>query len=251
MKISIITVCYNSETYIRMTIESILFQSYKDIEYILIDGNSKDHTLDIIKSYKSVFGERMKCISEPDGGIYDAMNKGIQMATGNIIGILNSDDFYTSKDALKEIVQCFENNDVDSLYAQLYCVLPQNINKIFRDCTYKECKKIDFFLGWHPPHPAFFVKKAVYSKLGLFDTSFKIAADYDIMLRFFLKGNISTIYLRQYIMKMRIGGISQNKNNAILKMREEIKVLKRYYSVLFFIPFFAKTVRKLYQLKIS
>jgi len=248
MKISLITVCYNSEKYIKNTIESVLNQSYKNIEYIIIDGNSKDHTIDIIKSYESAFKDRLKWISETDRGIYDAMNKGIQMAAGDIVGILNSDDFYISNDAIKEVVQCFEDNEVDSLYAQLYCVLPRNINKIVRDCTYKDCKKIDFFWGWHPPHPAFFVKKSVYSKLGLFDNSFEIAADYDIMLRFFLKGNISTIYLRRYIMKMRVGGISQNKNTALLKMKEEIRVLKRYYSILFFIPFLAKAIRKLYQL---
>ena len=250
MKISIITVCYNSEPYIRKTIESVLSQTYLNIEFIIVDGNSQDDTLNIIRGYESAFEGRVKLISEPDGGIYDAMNKGIRMATGDIIGILNSDDFYMSNDAIKEIVQCFEDNEVDSLYAQLYCVQPEDISKIIRDCTYKDCQKIDFIFGWHPPHPAFFVKKSVYDKLGLFDTSFKIAADYDIMLRFFLKGNISTTYLRKYIMKMRMGGISQNMDTVILKRKEEIRVLKRYFSFLFFIPFFLKSIRKLYQFKL-
>jgi len=249
-KISIITVCYNSKKYIKYAIESVLTQTYPNIEYIIIDGKSKDETISIIKSYEPSFVRKMRWISEPDGGIYDAMNKGIQMATGDIIGILNSDDFYISKNALKEVVQCFEDNEVDSVYAQLYCVLPNDINKIVRNCTYKNCKKIDFFFGWHPPHPAFFVKKSVYDKLGLFDTSFKIASDYDIMLRFFLRGNISTIYLRKYIMKMRMGGISQNRNTIIMKMKEEVRVLKRYFSFLFFIPFLSKSIRKLYQLKV-
>ena len=246
-KISIITVCYNSEKYIKNAIESVFNQTYPDIEYIIIDGNSKDDTLNIIKSYESAFEGKMRWISELDGGIYDAMNKGIQMATGDIIGILNSDDFYISDDAIKEVVQCFENNEVDSLYAQSYCVRRDDINKIVRNCTYIDCKKRNFFWGWHPPHPTFFVKKSVYDKFGLFDTSFQIASDYDLMSRFFLRGNISAKYLRKYILKMRMGGISRNM--VMLRRKEEIKVLKRYFSFLFFIPFVSKPIRKLYQIR--
>jgi glycosyltransferase involved in cell wall biosynthesis len=249
MKVSIITICYNRADTIRDTFESVLSQTYSNFEYIVVDGASQDNTVEIIKQYEPLFQGRMRWLSEKDKGIYDAMNKGIQMATGDIIGILNSDDFYMTEDAIESIVDCFVKTGTDSVYAQLYCVSENNTDKIIRDCTYKSCKRSDFFWGWHPPHPAFFVKKKVYEDGGLFDTKYRIASDYDLMLRFFIKERITSVYLKKYIMKMRLGGISQNKRSFKLKRYEEIQILKQYYHYMYFIPFLLKPLVKLYQYK--
>ncbi|NJO92850.1 MAG: glycosyltransferase, partial [Chloroflexia bacterium] len=171
MKISIITVCYNSEKYIRTAIDSVLQQTYEDIEYIIVDGGSVDATLSLIKPYQHKIS---KFISEPDNGIYDAMNKGINLATGDVIGTLNSDDLYVDEKVLSQVVEIFQNSKNDSLFADLFYVDKKNTNKIIRKWKTKEFIPGSFKKGWHPPHPTFFVKRDVYNKYGVFDLHYKL-----------------------------------------------------------------------------
>lgn len=212
-KVSIITVCYNSELTIRDAIESVLNQSYKNIEYIIIDGGSSDTTIDIVKSY----GEKIhKFISEKDKGIYDAMNKGIEHATGDIIGLLNSDDFYIDNDVIKKIVYVFNDKKTDSVYADLLYVGKNNVNKTIRYWKSKPYKDRLFYKGWQPPHPTFFVKKSIYSKFGYFNIDMPFSNDFEILLRFIEKNKISTFYLPETIIKMRIGGESNKSIKNII-----------------------------------
>jgi len=221
MKVSLITVSFNSGLTLKDTIESVLYQNYSNIEYLIIDGFSKDNTINIIKDYEPKFEGRLHWISEPDKGIYDAMNKGICIATGEIIGILNSDDFYIDKYVIENVVKSFTDKNVDSLYTDLYLVDNENINKIIRNCTYREFKKGLFFKGWHPPHPSFFVKKEIYEKYGVFDLTYKIASDYDFMLRILEKNSISTNYLPIHTIKMRNGGASTSSLERIRLSQKE------------------------------
>jgi glycosyltransferase involved in cell wall biosynthesis len=205
MKVSIITVSYNSASTIRDTIESVLKQTYTDIEYIIIDGDSKDGTIDTIKNYESMFAGRMKWISEPDKGLYDAMNKGIMLATGDVIGIVNSDDLFCDIYALEKVMRIFdENKSLDSVYADLFYVAQDDTSKIVRRWITGNRKP--FKNGWHPAHPTLYIKKEVYNKYGLFNLDYKLAADFEIMLRFLEKYKISTYYLQEAFVKMRLGG---------------------------------------------
>ncbi len=219
LKISIITVSYNSERTIEDTIRSVLNQSYSNIEYILIDGASNDSTPEIINKYSSrisIF------ISEPDNGIYNAMNKGIALADGDIIGFLNSDDVYAHPDVVKNIVDSFLQNHVDSVYADLVYVDAGDTNKIIRYWKAKEYKENSFLNGWMPPHPTFYVKREVYMRLGGYNTRLKSAADYELMLRFLHKNRTSTHYLPEVLVKMRIGGMSNsNLRNRWRANRED------------------------------
>ena len=218
MKISIITVVYNNKDTIKDAIESVLNQTYQNIEYIIIDGVSTDGTVDIIKSY----GDKIdKVISEPDKGIYDAMNKGIKLASGDIIGILNSDDFYANNNIIEKVVKEFEDKKVDSVYGDLVYVNAKDTNKIVRYWKSKPYKKGLFTKGWHPAHPTFFVKKEIYDKYGIFNLDFKIAADYELMLRFLEKYQISNSYIPEIFVKMRLGGESNQSIKNIIKANIE------------------------------
>ena len=215
MKISIITVVYNNQLTIRDAIESILCQTYKDIEYIIVDGASTDGTIEVIESY----GNKITTfISEPDKGLYDAMNKGIALATGEVVGILNSDDFYSDTFVIEKIMKIFSTQDVQSVFADLVYVHPDNLDKVVRhyDSSYFHPSK--FAYGWMPAHPTFFVKREMYQKYGFFKVDYKIAADYELLVRFLAKYEVSYMYLNEVIIKMRIGGISTSglKSNYIL-----------------------------------
>ena len=238
MKVSIITICYNSEKYIRFAIESILNQTYKDIEYIIIDGMSKDSTLDIVKSYEPLFMGRMKWKSEPDEGIYDAMNKGISLATGELIAILNSDDVYYDNDIIKYVVSKIEECNVDTLFGDIEVVKADNIDVIIRKWKSSQFMENSFIKGWHPPHPAFFVKRKVYDQYGLFDTNIAVSADFELMLRFLERYRVSTIYYDRTIVKMRMGGESTGSLKRIII--GNIGVIKAFkmnnISVSFFYP---------------
>ena len=212
MKISIITTTYNSATTIEQTIQSVLNQSYTNIEYIVVDGGSTDGTLDIINRYKAQLG---KIISEKDNGIYDAINKGIDLATGDIIGILHSDDFYMNSTVIEKIASTFNQNQCDGLYANLYYVDKDDTNKIKRKWNSGNYSEGAFLNGWMPPHPTFFVKKEMYTKFGKYNLQFATAADYELMLRFIHKHKIKLAYLNEFIVKMRVGG----KSNNALKSR--------------------------------
>jgi len=206
MKVSIITVSLNSAKTIEDCIQSVLNQSYKNIEYIIIDGGSTDGTLDIIKKYESKISF---WISEKDYGIYHAMNKGINLATGKIIGIINSDDIYADNFVIENIVEFITKENVDSCYGNLIYVDRKNTNKIIRFWKAREYSRIAFQKGWMPPHPTFFVKKEVYEKYGLFNLKFPIVADYELMLRLLYKHKISIAYIPKVLVKMRIAGKSR------------------------------------------
>ena len=216
MKISIITATYNSGSTVRDTIESVLNQTYKDIEYIIVDGVSKDNTRDIVCEYEPRFEGKMRIISEPDKGIYDAMNKGIAMATGDVVGILNSDDFYTNNSILAKIVSVFlKTDELEAVFGNLYFVSPEDTNIITRE--WKGSSYKSFTTGWHPAHPTFYVKKKVFDDFGIFDTSFDISADFELMLRFIEKHKIKSAYIDDYFVKMRLGGASTgNIKNIII-----------------------------------
>lgn len=212
MKISIITIAYNSEETIEDTIISVLAQSHNDIEYIVVDGASKDSTMDIVNKHKAGIST---IISEPDKGIYDAMNKGVLAATGDVIGILNSDDFYADNDVIKDVNTAFEKGDIKGLYADLVYVDRNNPSRIVRNWKSGDYRPGLFLKGWMPPHPTFFVKKECYDRLGIYSTSLKSAADYELMLRFIHKEKIKLGYLPRVITKMRLGG----QSNVSLKNR--------------------------------
>lgn len=218
MKISIITVCYNSAKTIVDSIMSVLSQDYPDIEYIIIDGGSTDGTIDIINKYSAKI---TKFISEPDNGIYDAMNKGICLASGDIIATLNSDDFYSSPCSVRTAVDAIIKENVDCCYGDLEYVDFTDTSKIIR--KWKSKSYIDglFKLGWHPPHPTFFAKKQVYDKFGTFNTDLSISADYELMLRLLQKNNIKSVYIPHTIVKMRTGGVSNRSIKQIIRANHQ------------------------------
>lgn len=219
MKISLITVSYNSEETIEETIQSVLSQVNIDLEYIIIDGGSKDGTLEIIERYKDkidIF------ISEKDNGIYDGMNKGLRAATGDVIGILNSDDVFAADDILEKVSKTFSITNADALYGDLVYVDRFDLNKVKRKWISGNYSNGDFRKGWMPPHPTFYVKKEIYTNFGLFNLDFNSAADYEIMLRFIHKENIDLAYLPTIMVKMRQGGQSNASfSNRIKANRED------------------------------
>ncbi|MBK2028562.1 glycosyltransferase [Francisella noatunensis] len=222
MKVSIITVCYNSAETIEKTIQSVISQSYQDIEYIIIDGGSYDGTLDILTKYRSKLS---KVVSESDDGIYDAMNKGIALATGDIIGILNSDDCYSNSDVIESIVSAFKQNDKDMLFADLKFV--NENNKILRYYSAKRFTPNRLKFGIMPPHPTLFVKKDIYQKYGVYRLDFKIAADYEIFVRFLLVNRLSYMYLNKCIINMLVGGVStSNLQSKKIINQETMKALE-------------------------
>ena len=250
LKISIITVSFNSELTIRDTFESVLNQTYPEIEYLVIDGNSTDKTVAIIKEYESNFAGRMHWVSEPDSGLYHAMNKGIQMATGDIIGIINSDDLYSHKSVIEEIIQIFYNDkSLSAVYADLIFV-SQDTLKVERKWIVGKQKS--FKSGWHPAHPSFFTKNEVYQKYGLFNLKYKLAADFELMLRFIEKFNVKTFYLNSYVVKMRIGGAStKGLKNIFYQNLECIDAFKingiKINSIIYL---FSRLIPKLFQKEI-
>ena len=210
LKITIITVAYNSEKTIMETLQSVHSQTYPNIEHIVVDGGSKDSTLSIVGRFRHI----TKTISEPDYGIYDAMNKGLRMATGDIIGFLNSDDIYADDLVLERIANVFELKNTDSLYSDLE-YFDNNANNVVRVWNAGLVKRKRFLYGWMPPHPTFFCKKHVYERFGTFDLAFRQSADYELMLRLLYRHGISMHYLQGVSVKMRTGGLS----NASFKNR--------------------------------
>ena len=214
MKVSIITPSYNSAKTIEDTLRSVADQTYSNIEHIVIDGGSKDGTMNIVKEYGDSVS---KFVSEPDEGIFDAMNKGIKMAAGDIVGILNSDDFYADDDIIEKVVGEMEKEKVDCIWGDLVYVHPNNTGKVVRKWKSLPYKKGKFQKGWMPPHPTFFVKKWVYDKYGLFDRRFeRVSADYEIMLRFLERYGVKSAYIPEVLVKMRAGGNSTRNLKQII-----------------------------------
>lgn len=216
-KISIITACFNSESTIKDCLQSINCQSYP-VEHIVIDGASYDNTVNLVRELSPT----SIIVSEQDSGLYDAMNKGICLASGDIIGLLNSDDFYAHGNIIEMIARQFENYEIDACYSDLVYVDQHNINKVARYWKSNSFKQGLFEKGWAPPHPTFFVRRNVYERFGSFDLSYKIAADFDLMTRFMVNHNIMTMYIPHVTVCMRLGGTTNNSITNIVKQNVEI-----------------------------
>jgi glycosyltransferase involved in cell wall biosynthesis len=205
MKVSIITVCFNSAATIRDTIESVRAQNYPSVEYIIVDGGSTDGTLDIIKEY----GDSISIlISEPDNGIYDAMNKGIRAATGDVVATLNSDDFYVDSSSVQRLVACMEMSDSETVFADLVLIDPDDTEKTIRyyDSSRFHPKKLKY--GWMPAHPTFLAKRVLFDEWGLYSLDYHIAADFEMIVRLLHRAKVSYAYLPEVAVKMRTGGVS-------------------------------------------
>jgi glycosyltransferase involved in cell wall biosynthesis len=215
MKVSLITVCYNSAATIRDTLDSVGRQDYDDIEHIVVDGASTDGTVEILQSYG---GAIAGLISERDRGMYDAMNKGIQRATGDVIGILNSDDFYARPDVISTVVATMQATGVDCTFGDLVYVPPENLQQVVRYYSSAHFHPRLFAYGWMPAHPTVFIKRWAYERYGLFKTDYQIAADYELLTRFLGKHQLSYHYIPQVMVHMRTGGAStvNLKSNWIL-----------------------------------
>jgi glycosyltransferase involved in cell wall biosynthesis len=225
VKISIVTVVRNKKSTIRDAINSVLGQTYKNIEYIIVDGASTDGTIEIIQSYGDKIAE---FVSEPDKGLYDAMNKGIALATGDIVGILNSDDFYIDEYVIEKVVKEFDIKKVDSVYADLVYVKPANLDKVVRYYDSSYFNPTRFAYGWMPAHPTFFVKKWAYEKYGVYRTDLKISADFDILIRFLYTHQITYSYMQEVLVKMRAGGISNAGVKSTLQIAfEQLQICKQ------------------------
>jgi glycosyltransferase involved in cell wall biosynthesis len=238
MKVSIITVCFNSVRTIRDTVESVLSQSHSEIEHIIIDGGSTDGTLGILSEYRGLVA---KIISEPDEGIYDAMNKGIEVATGDIIGVLNSDDFFSSRDSIAAVVREFSNyQDADVVFGDLVFVSSDDLHKIRRFYSSRGFRPWKLRFGYMPPHPATYVRKAVYDQFGLYKRGYQIAADYEINIRWLVVNRLRFRRVDKVLVCMRTGGVSTSGfRSSVLLNREIIRACSDnglYTNWLFLIP---------------
>lgn len=225
IKVSIITVTYNSAKYVDDCINSIIRQNYKNIEYIVIDGNSTDGTLDIIKKYSSYI---TKLVSEEDDGMYDALNKGMQLATGDVVGILNSDDVLAAADVISEIVNCFQQNNVDSLYGDLVYVDPFDLQKVLRFWKGLPYDRRRFKYGWMPAHPTFYIRRELIEKFGGYESRYFTAADFEFMVRYLFYFKVSSCYLPRLIVKMRMGGASnESLGRRLIANRRDYLAMKK------------------------
>lgn len=238
MKVSIITSTFNSAATVSDTLLSVEKQTYANIEHIIVDGLSTDNTLKIVEHFKHI----NKVVSEKDDGIYDAMNKGIEIATGDIIGILNSDDFYAHENVIEEIVNLFDKKNCDAIYGDLIFVHPEKPWRILRKWIAGGYNEKLFLEGWMPPHPTFFVKRELYDKLGKFNTKLRSSADYELLIRFMYKNKIKVQYLPDVLVHMRSGGHSNKSLQNRIKAHKEdylawrLNNLKPKWFTLFFKP---------------
>lgn len=232
MKISLVTVTFNSSKTLADTIISALNQTYPEIEYIIVDGASKDDTVNVIKEYEAKFEGRMKWISEPDKGLYDAMNKGICMATGDVVGILNSDDFFTSNNVLERVAKEFETNPtLDAIYGDIHFVKDEDLTKCTRYYSSSYFRPCLLRFGFMPAHPSFYVRKEVYQKYGLYDLQFSISSDFEMMVRLFGKNKINAKYIPMDFVTMRTGGKSTAGLKAKKKVNRDIASSLKKHSV--------------------
>ena len=249
MKISVITATYNSAATLRDTMESILRQNYTDYEYIVVDGASKDATIDIIREYEPRFKGRMRWISEPDKGIYDAMNKGVVMATGDVVGLLNSDDFYTSDDVLEKIAREFSTADApDAIYGDIHYVNNSDLTKQVRYYSSRRFTRKRMLMGYMPAHPSFYVRRECYEKYGAFDTSYRVAADFENLLRLIYVNNISTRYIAKDFVTMRMGGASSSGLQSYKRiMKDHFRAFRTNNVPLNYARYFWRYVEKLFE----
>lgn len=223
MKISIITSCFNRVTTIGKAIESVLSQDYNDIEYIIVDGASDDGSLEVINKYRDKVSV---VISEPDNGMYEAINKGIQAATGDFIGLMHSDDVFYSPNVISKIVSKLEDDSIDIVYGNGVFVGNLNSNKIIRKWISGKYKKSKIRNGWLPLHPTVYIRRKCFDEMGLYDESFQIAADSDLLLRYFYEANFKISYINDYIVKMQMGGLSTDKSKIKIKWSEDLRLYR-------------------------
>lgn len=225
MKISIITTCFNREGTIRDCIESVLSQDYADIEYIVVDGASTDGSLSIINEYK----DRLSTIiSEPDGGMYEALNKGIRVATGEVIGLLHSDDFLYSSRTISYIVRAFESSQADFVYGDGLFVDAVDTDKVVRNWISGTYKKTKVRRGWLPLHPTCYIRRECMEKWGVYDESFRIAADSELLVRYLYEADLKVHYLPEYIVRMRMGGLSTDPEKMKQKWSEDLRLYRQH-----------------------
>ena len=222
MKISLITVTFNSDRTLCDTIQSVISQYFTNIEYIIVDGSSQDNTIEIIKKYEPLFQGRLKWISEKDNGLYDAMNKGIHMATGDIVGIINSDDFYHRNDVITKVAEAFNNTDTQAVYGDVRFVNPKKLDKTVRYYSSKNFTPHLFRYGFMPAHPTFFTYRKYFEEFGYYKTDYKIAADYELLIRFLYVHQLKSKYLPFDFMKMRTGGTSTASVKSNILLNKEI-----------------------------
>lgn len=224
MKVSIVTATYNSAQTLSDTIQSVLSQTYENIEYIIVDGASSDATVDIIRQYETLFRGRMKWVSEKDGGIYDAMNKGICMATGDVVGILNSDDYFTSNDVVERFVPVFDDVEVDAIYGDIHFIRDGQPEKCVRYYSSKPFRPLWLRFGFMPAHPSFYCRREIFSKAGLYKTDYAIGSDYEMMVRLFMVHKIKAKYLPIDFVTMRTGGTStRNVKSRLQLIKDDIR----------------------------
>lgn len=227
MKISIITASYNSVSTLANAMESVLHQTYTDWEYIVVDGGSTDGTVDLIKKYEPQFGGKLKWTSEPDHGIYDAMNKGISRATGDVVGILNSDDYFTSEDVLSVVASVLSDNRLDAVYGDIHFIHDGKPNKVVRYYSSRHFRPFWLRFGFMPAHPSFYVRRKVYETVGDYRTDYKIGADYEMMVRMFCRYHIISRYLSFDFVTMRTGGVStRNVKSRFTLIKEDVRACR-------------------------
>lgn len=224
MKISIITAVYNREQTVGQAITSVAAQNYKDVEHLIVDGGSSDGTMDKVRSLTH---PRIRIISERDDGIYDALNKGVRNATGEVVGLMHSDDFFANDHVLKTVADAFERTGADAVYGDLDYVAANDTTRVIRHWKSKSFTPRMLSQGWMPPHPTLFVRRQAMIDLGLYNTDYRIAADYEAVLRWFGKGELKPVYIPQVLVKMRVGGESNRSLERILrKSREDYRALR-------------------------
>ncbi|MDQ6723052.1 MAG: glycosyltransferase [Thermoproteota archaeon] len=243
MNVTIITVTYNSAKYLEECIRSIVDQSHRNIEHIIVDGGSTDETLSIIKKYEQHIS---KWVSEKDNGMYDAINKGMKMATGDVIGLLNSDDILASKDVISSIVQAFKAHKVNCVYGDLTYVDQKDTEKVLRFWKGGNYNRQRFLYGWMPAHPTFYIRREIVNELGGYESHYFTAADYEFMTRYLYRHRVSAFYLPKLIVKMRIGGASNSSLARRLKANRRDYLAMRKNQIPF--PFIASVLKPLIKL---
>lgn len=243
LKLSLVTVVYNAQDTIGQCIESVIRQNYHNLEYIIVDGGSTDNTLQIINQYRSRINI---LISEPDKGIYDAMNKGIKLASGQIVGTLNADDHFVDHEVLLSVAKAFEQQDIDAVYGDLDII--NQHHQVIRKWRSGQCKSSSFNLGFMPPHPTFYCRRNLFEKFGFYSLEYGSAADYELMLRFIHLHKIRSVYLKKVMVKMRDGGVSsKNLKNRTKAWAFDLKAMRKNKVMFPLLALIVKPLRKIIQ----